>query len=191
MLIKNVDWAVCQDQCHAACHVTNWTPTWQPPPPHWWCWSPGKCPQNSQNQSFYKGGNMILYETFDYILPDEAIFAAHHKLASWCRWCSCHPEGVGHHLSLRLIKMWVSFCNILQILTTNISMKVVCAEFDQKILYRAQPKNHFQHAGSLVQASLFFIVFAFLLLSTGPYIGQGNFDHFASSWPQQLSATCH
>ena len=61
----------------------------------------------------------------------------------------------------------------LQILTTNISMKVVCAEFDQKILYRAQPKNHFQHAGSLVQASLFvlFLPFCCSLQGTpsGPY----------------------
>ena len=27
------------------------------------------------------------------VLPDQAILAAHHKLASWWRWCSCHPCG--------------------------------------------------------------------------------------------------
>ena len=111
-----------EESCTACSHIAAedgglcWTPIWQPPPPHLWCWCPGRCPQSSPIQSFYEGSNMkSVYIWIERLFaPDKTIFAAHHKLASRCGWCCCHPEEVGDHLSLRPIKLWVSFCKLLQ-----------------------------------------------------------------------------
>ena len=95
------------------------TPTWRPPPPRWWCWSPGRCPQSSPTQSSYVGGNMNQYEALkpwwevdftwqgDICRPPQIRFwTLMMQLPSWWSWQS--PQQASG------LKSWVFFCKLLQ-----------------------------------------------------------------------------